>query len=73
MDAMNLYFRQGHEHLCLHDAQLLTNQLQAAGYAGVVRTAFGCGVMADIVIDDPHYEWESLYLEAVKPAEQVAP
>ncbi|MBA3404585.1 MAG: hypothetical protein H0U13_07885 [Gemmatimonadaceae bacterium] len=41
---------------------------EAAGFVGVIRSSFGAGDSpAALILDDPKYEWESLYVEGMKP------
>jgi hypothetical protein len=41
--------------------------LKRAGFISIVRASGGVGVSCkEIVLDDRKYEWESLYVEAVK-------
>ena len=69
MEAVNSYFRQGYEHQCIYDWSLLQHQLCAAGFERVSRVGFAKGEASrPILIDDEKYAWESLYVEAVKPA-----
>jgi predicted SAM-dependent methyltransferase len=69
MEAVNSYFRQRYEHQCLYDFGLATYALEAAGFTEVTRTSFRIGKCPDeLILDDPKYAWESLYVTAVKPA-----
>ena len=69
MEAVNGWFRQRYEHHCLYDFDLAKHALEAAGFVDVHRAAFGEGISPrEMILDDPKYEWESLYVEAVKPA-----
>ena len=68
MEAVNSYFRQRYEHQIAYDEKLLKYQFLRAGFNQVFRASFGKGkVSQNVIIDDPKYEWESLYLEAIKP------
>jgi hypothetical protein len=65
MEAVNSYFRQRYEHHFLYDWTTLRSMLEQVGFATVVRSEYGIGRLNnDIVLDDPKYEWESLYVEA---------
>lgn len=67
MDAVNSYFHQRYEHQCLYDFGLAKYALEAAGFTDVSRASFGEGKCPlALILDDPKYEWESLYIEAVK-------
>ncbi|OGS94875.1 MAG: hypothetical protein A3H31_04255 [Gallionellales bacterium RIFCSPLOWO2_02_FULL_57_47] len=69
MEAVNSYFRQRYEHQIAYDEELLKYQFLLAGFSQVSRASFGNGkVSGAVIIDDKKYEWESLYMEAVKPA-----
>lgn len=68
MEAVNSYFRQRYEHQIAYDGALLSYQFSQAGFTQVSRASFGIGkVSSPVIIDDKKYEWESLYMEAVKP------
>ena len=65
MEVVNSYFRQRYEHEFLHDWITLEKLLLNSGFYTVSRASFGRGVLSQaIVLDDPRYEWESLYVEA---------
>jgi predicted SAM-dependent methyltransferase len=67
MEIVNLYFRQRYEHQFLYDWPTMRKVLLRAGFDDVLRSAFGRnGNCPPAVLDDPKYEWESLYAEAVK-------
>jgi hypothetical protein len=67
MEAVNSYFRQRYEHHFLYDWLTLKSMLERAGFATVVRAKYKAGQLSAIVLDDPKYEWESLYVEAMRP------
>lgn len=70
IDAVNSYFRQRYEHQYIYDWPMLENQLTAAGFVEVARVRFQQGnASRPIMLDDEKYEWESLYVEAVKPGQ----
>jgi predicted SAM-dependent methyltransferase len=76
MEIVNLYFRQRYEHQFLYDWSTMEKMLLAAGFETVSRAAFGQnGHCPPAVLDDAKYEWESLYVEAVKslPSSQTGP
>jgi predicted SAM-dependent methyltransferase len=67
MEIVNLYFRQRYEHQFAYDWTTMEKMLLSAGFGVVSRTAFGkSDRCTPVVLDDPKYEWESLYVEAVK-------
>lgn len=69
IDAVNSYFRQRYEHQFIYDWPLLEHQLRSAGFREIAKVSFGNGIVsASIILDDQSYEWESLYVEARKPA-----
>lgn len=69
MEAVNSWCYQRYEHQCLYDANLLRFQLQQAGFDRIERCAFQQGDSSKpILLDDQKYEWESLYMEAIKPS-----
>lgn len=66
-EAVNSYFRQNQEHQFMYDYESLSKMLIDAGFAKVCRQAFlSSATGIPIAIDDPRYEWESLYVEATK-------
>ena len=67
MEIVNLYFRQRYEHQFLYDWLTMEKMLLRAGFGPVVRTAFGKGRHCEsAVLDHEKYQWESLYVEALK-------
>jgi predicted SAM-dependent methyltransferase len=67
MEIVNLYFRQRYEHQFAYDWTTMEKMLLRAGFGLVNRTAFSKSARCStVVLDDPKYEWESLYVEAVK-------
>jgi predicted SAM-dependent methyltransferase len=67
METVNSYFRQRYEHQFIHDRESAERLLRSAGFAAVARVAFGRAELCPpLALDDPRYEWESLYLEARK-------
>lgn len=68
MDALNSYFRQRYEHQCLYDFPLAAFALREAGFTDITRVSCGHGdCPKEMILDDPKYGWESVYVEAVKP------
>jgi predicted SAM-dependent methyltransferase len=67
MEVVNTYFRQRYEHQFLYDWTIMQRTLMRAGFVTVVRASSGAGALCnEIVLDDPKYEWESLYVEAIE-------
>jgi predicted SAM-dependent methyltransferase len=65
MEVVNSYFRQRYEHQFLYDWASLEKMLLRAGFDNILRVSFRHGVLCQaIMLDDPKYEWESLYVEA---------
>ncbi len=68
MEIVNLYFRQRYEHQFLYDWSTMEKILLRSGFEPVSHSAFGQGRHCVLLIlDDKKYEWESLYVEALKP------
>jgi predicted SAM-dependent methyltransferase len=69
MEVVNSYFRQRYEHQFIYDWQLLRHQLAQTGFERIAQVACGQGEASrSIILDDEKYAWESLYIEAAKPA-----
>jgi predicted SAM-dependent methyltransferase len=67
MEAVNSYFRQRYEHQFMYDWETMEKMLREAGFATVLRARFGeSAAFPALVLDDEKYEWESLYVEAIK-------
>lgn len=68
MEAVNAWFYQRYEHQYIYDADLLAHLLSEVGFSRIGQASFGVSNFGavNIVLDDPKYEWESLYIEAVK-------
>ena len=67
MEIVNLYFRQRYEHQFVYDWPTVEKMLLRAGFAVVCRSSFGKGRQCSpVILDDEKYEWESLYVEALK-------
>jgi hypothetical protein len=67
MEIVNLYFRQRYEHQFVYDWPTIEKMLLRAGFGVVCRSAFGQGChCSTVILDDEKYEWESLYVEALK-------
>jgi predicted SAM-dependent methyltransferase len=68
MEAVNSWFHQRYEHQFIYDADVLGHILKEVGFrnvrqAGYMSTEFGA---ESLLLDDRKYEWESLYMEAMK-------
>jgi predicted SAM-dependent methyltransferase len=68
IEAVNSWFYQRYEHQFIYDADMLGHLLREVGFsevrqAGYKRTELGAG---SLLLDDQKYEWESLYMEAMK-------
>lgn len=67
MEVVNSVFRQRYEHQFLYDWQTMEKMLSAVGFTEVHCSKYGENINGlPSVLDDPKYEWESLYVEAVK-------
>jgi predicted SAM-dependent methyltransferase len=67
MEAVNSYFRQRYEHQFMYDFMTLRRALERAGFAEVALRSFRSGASNELaMLDDPRYEPESLYVEAVR-------
>ncbi|MBA3831445.1 MAG: methyltransferase domain-containing protein [Chthoniobacterales bacterium] len=64
MEVVNLYAYQRYEHQCLYDWPLMQHTFADAGFTDITLCSFRAGAHAALTIDDPKYEWESLYVEA---------
>jgi len=67
MDALNSYFRQRYDRQYIYDFTTMAATLKAAGFATVTHAAYRRGT-EPLLLDDPKYAWESLYVEAFKAA-----
>jgi predicted SAM-dependent methyltransferase len=68
MEAVNSYFRQRYDHQFIYDWPLLQRQLSDAGFKQIAQVSFQQAINSTpLILDDPQYEWESLYVEASKP------
>jgi predicted SAM-dependent methyltransferase len=67
MEVVNLFFRQRYEHQFLYDWPTMERMLRRAGFSHVKRASFrNTDCRPEIALDDPKYEWESLYVDARK-------
>ena len=68
MEAVNAWFYQRYEHQQIYDADYLIDLLTKSGFTKAVKSSFKHSELnaEPIVLDDPKYSWESLYVEAVK-------
>ena len=65
MEVVNSYFRQRYEHQFLYDWVTLERMLRRTGFSVVSRSRYGQGERG-LLLDDAKYEWESLYVEAIR-------
>jgi predicted SAM-dependent methyltransferase len=68
MDRVNSYFRQSYEHQFIYNEEMLCIQMTRVEFIEPHSPASKCGENSDLLLDATDYEWESLYLEARKPA-----
>ena len=68
MEAVNTWFYQRYEHQCIYDAAYMMGTLKKAGFNDTKHSSYNRSLAGNnnIVLDDPKYSWESLYIEAVK-------
>jgi predicted SAM-dependent methyltransferase len=68
MEAVNAWFYQRYEHQCIYDGAYLVDMLLSTEFASAKKVGYSQGVAGkkEIILDDPKYSWESLYVEAVK-------
>lgn len=68
MEAVNAWFYQRYEHQCIYDGPYLCDQLIKTGFSKASKTSYRNSTYStpDLILDDPKYDWESLYVEAVK-------
>ncbi len=67
MQAVNACFRQRYEHQFLYDWASMQAMLLRAGFSKVTHVVYSQSELCQhIVLDDPKYEWESLYVEVLK-------
>ena len=57
---------QNHLHISVWDFSLMAELLDDIGFSEIVESKFGDSRVKEFV-DSPNHEWQSLYLEAVKP------
>ncbi|HEY1750137.1 MAG TPA: methyltransferase domain-containing protein [Caulobacteraceae bacterium] len=73
MEMVNSFFRQRYEHQFMYDWPTLRRLLERAGFAEVLRCAFGQSPAGlGLQIDHEKYQRESLYVEARKPSGALA-
>lgn len=67
MEVVNSFFHQRYEHQFLYDFETLAAVLKRAGFKSVTKVTCRHGSVSELAeLDDPVYEWESLYVEAKK-------
>ena len=58
---------QNHLHVSVWNFSLMKEVLEDIGFVDVTKLSFRNGRMKELLVDSPNHEWQSLYLEAVKP------
>lgn len=67
MEVVNHYFRQRYEHHFIYDFETMQKMLLGAGFSVVEQSTYGhTNGLTAIVLDDPKYARESLYVVARK-------
>ena len=64
MKVVNQMMRMGGAHLFAWDFETLQQQLRAAGFSNITRFAPGQASSAELCLDDPAHNFETLYVEA---------
>ena len=67
IDVVNQMFRMGGAHQFAWDFAALASALEHAGFSDVQRRTSGDASSAELCLDDPEHEFETLYVEAIKP------
>ena len=57
---------QNHLHVSVWDYSLMAELLGDIGYTEIVESKYGCSKVKEFT-DSPNHEWQSLYVEAIKP------
>jgi len=68
MEVMNEVFRQEYEHQYTYDYETLALHLKDAGFEEPRREQLKSGAIPELLVDQEWREFESLYVEATKPA-----
>jgi len=66
MEVINSLFRQRYEHQFMYDWPTMEKVLQKAGFTRIRHVRFSEPANNATVLDDPRYERESLYVEALR-------
>ena len=68
IEAVNKWFYQRYEHQCIYDFAYMKGQLEEVGFTSIFESAYleSKSGNTNLVLDDPKYSWESLYVEAIK-------
>lgn len=68
IETVNIYFRQRYEHLCLYDWALSEYAFTKAGFSLIQKADFRQSKLVSeaLLLDDPKYTWESLFIDAQK-------
>lgn len=65
MEIVNSVFRQRYEHQFLYDWATIEQMLKRSGFNKILRAKFSDCYLPQLALDDPKYEWESLYVDAL--------
>lgn len=68
MEAVNAWFYQRYEHQTIYDSAYLSYALLQANFTTAQKEEFQTShhIQHDLLLDDPKYQWESLYMDARK-------
>jgi predicted SAM-dependent methyltransferase len=66
MEVVNSFFHQRYEHQFIYDFDAISAMLKKAGFSTVTKVGLLKSSNPDLLLDEPAYEWESLYVEATK-------
>lgn len=68
IEVINQMFRMGGAHLFAWDYPTLKLALERAGFTGIAQWPAGQASRPDLCLDDPEHAFETLYVEAARPA-----
>lgn len=68
MEAVNVWFYQRYEHQTIYDTDYLLFSLLKSDFSSAIKTGFRQSdfIAKELLLDDPKYQWESLYMDAFK-------
>ncbi len=68
MGAVNIWFYQRYEHQCIYDFDYLKYLLKSINFSRIEKSGFKFSALSPeaILLDDEKYNWESLYVDALK-------